>query len=361
MGDIFSLRSSIPRVRAAIAALAALSLLVIAGDPLFAQGGYTAISLGNPPGATGFAAIALNNSEQCVGSATSSSFPTGHAFLNTDGTWTDIGYLNSNFANASAINDQGQVVGASGNYGNAFLWTSGTMIDLGTLGGNTSGANGINDSGAVVGEASTNYAPKGQEPEGPPHAFLWTSSGGMVDLGVLPGGSPSTEDSDALAINASGEVVGWAEGTAHTPAAFLWNGTMYDLGTLGGQISQANAINTNGQVAGFAATSNGTNQAFLWTPTQQNGTSGTMADIGPGGTTTTSLALGMNDSAEVVGYYVNGEGVQYAFVYSGGAAYNLTAMTSGLPENEVLHVANAINNAGWIVATGNDGTYLLKP
>ena len=77
----------------------------------------------------------------------------------------------------------------------AFIWSSTMgMTDLGTLGGDSSYALGLNDSSEVVGYSylagNTTY-----------HAFTWTASGGMVDLGSLPGGT-STQ---ALAINSAGE------------------------------------------------------------------------------------------------------------------------------------------------------------
>ena len=70
-----------------------------------------------------------------------------------------------------------------------------TAIDLGTLGGNFSEALDMNASGQVVGESAT--APFGI------HAFSWTRAGGMVDLGGLGGTSAV-----ATAVNARGDVIG---------------------------------------------------------------------------------------------------------------------------------------------------------
>jgi len=73
-------------------------------------------------------------------------------------------------------------------------------IDLGTLGGPNSAALAVNASGQVVGYSRTTSS--GAET----HAFSWTPAGGMVDLGTL-GGSSST----ALAVSASGQVVGYSD------------------------------------------------------------------------------------------------------------------------------------------------------
>src|SRR5688500_15355770 len=76
-----------------------------------------------------------------------------------------------------------------------------------------------------------------------------------VDLGTLNGFSPGRA-SEARAINAGGDVVGWAEVTGPAypvPRAVLWRGgQIVDLGTLGGRISRAFGINTDGVVVGGA-------------------------------------------------------------------------------------------------------------
>src|SRR2546427_3680587 len=84
--------------------------------------------------------------------------------------------------------------------------------------------------------------------------------------------------SAAFAINNAGQVVGYASTTADQSSpvhAVLWeNGTMEDLGTLGGTVAEATAINDGGDVAGWGYTATGEVHAFLWQ-------GGTMQDLGP--------------------------------------------------------------------------------
>src|ERR1700710_2412041 len=78
----------------------------------------------------------------------------------------------------------------------AFFWSSSTgMVDLGTLGGANSLALGINNSGEVVGYSflADNVTK---------HAFTWTAATGMVDIGTLPGGGAI----EAEAVNDAGDV-----------------------------------------------------------------------------------------------------------------------------------------------------------
>ena len=98
-----------------------------------------------------------------------------------------------------------------------------------------------------IGKASTRPSPRVVDNNGdvsgvfvvptkPPqsHAFLYTKSGGIQDLGTL---SESGNDSAAFGINTSGQVVGQANSSAGgSDQAFLWTKTkgMIDLGNLGG-------------------------------------------------------------------------------------------------------------------------------
>jgi probable HAF family extracellular repeat protein len=164
---------------------------------------------------------------------------------------------------ATAINDNGQIVGISGTCDqqvgrysarHAVMWEHGKPVNLGSLGGvawNTPTA--INAAGQVVGFSDL----RGDHSGNPKfHAFFWTRSGGMVDIGVLPG----DRYSEALGINDQGVVVGVSYGAGFkTSRAFVWqSGKMLaDLNKLIGPnpslfLFYANDVNDNGEIAGGA-------------------------------------------------------------------------------------------------------------
>src|SRR2546427_12277335 len=214
----------------------------------WANGVWT--DLGHPTGLFWFT-TGINDRGQIT--VTGESGGVAAAYLWESGTFRNLGYLEPGVANAEAddINDRGQVVGTSGTTsgnGHAFLWRSGTMIDLGTLGYDESSAYGINDAGNAVGSSKVSS-------DGRYHAAVWTTphpdSGPVLDLGTLPG----MMWSEASAINDHGQIVGQS-GNDTAQRLFLWdNGTMTDLGSLGGAAGRysgvaASDINDAGQVVG---------------------------------------------------------------------------------------------------------------
>jgi probable HAF family extracellular repeat protein len=130
-----------------------------------------------------------------------------------------------------------------------------TVVDLGSL-GNGSVAFGINSQGDVAGEFFVNLTQA--------HAFLWTPTGGMQDLGLLPGGTYSA----GLAVNGSDEVVGVADGTGFQQHAFFWtsSGGIEDLGTLGSttNASIAYGIDDAGRIVGGAYDDNNSEYSTAW-------------------------------------------------------------------------------------------------
>ena len=124
-----------------------------------------------------------------------------------------------------------------------------------------------------------------------------------------------------------------------------WGGYLYtvtDLGVLsGGTESVACGINNKGQVVGYSDTANGNNHAFLYS-------GGVLTDLGVLSGGVWSEAYGINDNGVVVGEsYPSGGSYAQAFVYSGGTMQYLG----------VQGVASSINNAGQIV--GGDGSQAI--
>jgi probable HAF family extracellular repeat protein len=167
----------------------------------------------------------------------------------------------------------------------------------------------------------------------------------MIDLGHL-GGSGVLEDGDANAINNWGQVVGESDTGSAGNHAFLWtpstpngtSGTMIDLGFMAGGSgdSEAEAINTARQVVGGTSLPNGgLHHAFLWTPTTPNGTTGTMLDRNTLiGSSTVSLqaATGINDRGQIVGYGTfKSDGSAHAFLLTPTTTTLLAQPASSTP------------------------------
>ena len=180
---------------------------------------------------------------------------------------------------ALAINDNGQIAGASGTCASfnpqtyinvqplhALLWQNGKPTDLGSLGGTGHGfgifALGLNNQGQVVG---TSDLPG----DAAFHAFLWSQSKGMQDLGTLAGDVSSS----AIGINDAGVVVGTSLDASSNLRAMVWqNGTMTDLNTLIPadatlSLMLACSINAHGQIIGLAMQKGTTDlHGYLLTP-----------------------------------------------------------------------------------------------
>ena len=215
----------------------------------FFYSGGTWTLLNDPSATISTQAEGINNEGQIVGY-----YYNGGAYNNafiysggTSGTYTTLGVPNSFGANANAINDLGQIVGAyadsNGNHG--FLDIAGTYTTLndpnasqGTF------ANGINNLGQIVG----NYL----DASGASHGFLY--SGGVyttIDDPLASGGSPGAEGTYAQGINNAGQIVGyyWVGSAEY---GFLYsNGTfttLNDLSATNG--TYATAINNVNEIVG---------------------------------------------------------------------------------------------------------------
>lgn len=289
-------------------------------------------------------AYGINGSGQIVGCYRDSFLASRHAFLFSDAKITDLGTLGGNSSEAFGINASGQVVGGSAtadgsNY--AFLYSDGTMTGLGTLeGGSGSLANGINAWGQIAGRAVVRVEVIPGHFINSGHAFLHRD-GVMTDLGTFGG-----LESNALGINGSGQVVGYAQTPFGQFRAFSYSeGTITNLGTLGGFSSRATAINDAGQIVGESFTEVPlTNHAFLYSD-------GVMSDLGTlGGRNSSALAI--NSYGQIVGSSDTFSGGQRAFLYSSGEMIDLNTFVSPGSGWLVLRTARSINDAGQIVGEG---------
>jgi probable HAF family extracellular repeat protein len=227
------------------------------------------------------------------------------------------------------------------------------MIDLGTGfgSGSSSMAWGINSGGQVVGERRSQSSPT--------RATLW-QNGTIQDLGTLGGTATSGTESIAYAINDSGQVVGAALPSDGYPLhGFVWqNGVMRDLGTLGGndEATHARDIANTGQIVGSSQNDGGETHAFSWI-------AGAMTDLGTlGGTYST--AYGVNEHGQIVGGSRTPDSPRpgnagHAVLWTDGLMIDLNEHVTNLPADVALETARSINDDGVIV--GTTCTLLCEP
>lgn len=181
---------------------------------------------------------------------------------------------------ATAINDNGQIVGISGicdqavgrhTARHAVLWENGGVIDLGNLGANWwNTPTAINQRGDIVGFAGDPAFVEGDIV----HAFMWTREDGIRHLKPLPRRTPKHVDSEAYGINEARQVVGVSCDADFVDCrAVVWNqgNTPTDLNDLKGGFSahleSAKDINNLGQITGRAINpATGVRTAYLAVP-----------------------------------------------------------------------------------------------
>jgi probable HAF family extracellular repeat protein len=166
------------------------------------------------------------------------------------------------------------------------------------------------------------------------HWYL-SHNGTLDEIGTL-GGSKTVP----MAVNSLGQVVGlsYLAGDEVKHACLYYSGAVTDLGTLGGRNSSAYLINDHGDAAGTSYIAGDQFQhAFVY----QNGP---MRDLGTLGGNS-SYAFAMNNSGRVVGTSFTSDGYSHAFLWDDGLMTDLRV----LGNSSVSSVAVGINSSGQIV------------
>lgn len=246
---------------------------------------------------------------------------------------------------ADAVSADGSVVVGTSRVGSgvegnrAFRWTaSGGMEELGGLpglGSYYSWANGVSaDGSAVVGQIRSSA---GNE------AFLWSESTAMVGLGDLPGGQ---DRSNAYGVSADGSVVVGVGYDSVGPQAVRWTqqGQILPLGNLPG-VSQGYGLAVSADGSTIIGYCQGL-QGFRWT--QGTGTL-PLGDL-PGGPVG-SQALGLSADGSVI---VGGSAGQYSTGSASFEAFRWTQETEmvslgSLPGGTPQSTADAVSADGSIV------------
>ena len=311
--------------------------------------------------------LALNNNGAVVGDMVDSSGQSV-GFLYQDGTLRVLNGRTGNLNFAGGINDSNQVVG--GDSQGPVLWDNGTVTalpisgaiaDNGTIAGGFEPAevdvNGtvtalpvpgggtfsLADAISTNGQFVAGFGPDLFNGSGESAPYLWNLAAG--EPGTDLGGDPLGQ---ALGVNNSGQVVGFANGDYGGEAFLYSNGQFIDLGPLAGGVgSSANAINNAGDVVGRTAGSH----AFIYS-------NGTLTDLNslvpPDSGFTLSSAVAINDSGQILASTTNGHGVLLTPV----ASPSMTV--SGFPSTTTAGVAHNVTvtvlNPDGSIDTGYTGT-----
>lgn len=360
---------------AGIGRTAAVAALLALGTARSAHAQYIVTDLGLLPGATFSYAYGINNNGQIVGASGTNSAQTG--FLYSNGTLTPLHTdpMDSNWVSVAAglsINDDGTIAGlgtyklAGATSNVAFLYTNGKPTRFPTPTPNSASIttpNALNASGSVVG---TELLPRGRT-----HPFLYNGTSSTDIATKFSGYVPSA--GGAFGINDGGDVVGAAALPA--PNNLIYNGFLYDgnsvtrIGTLNSDLySAAFGINIHRQVIGVSGGFNvynaTTGHGFLYE-------NGMLIPLGAPGKDNVAVPHAINGNGQIVGASgvdtVTPNGVNSnAFIYTAsGQMLDLnTLLPTGSPFTH-LYEANGINDNGAIVGTGAVGgkqhAFLLVP
>jgi probable HAF family extracellular repeat protein len=239
---------------------------------------------------------------------------------------TEITYPHRNLY-SQAMNGRGECcgvyIGFPDRKAHAMLYTNGIVKDIGTLGGAYSYAWAIDASGNVYGHSITADNKAGNfKYDGTIHKCPW-----FINLSACSG---------------NGQIAG----AIHGHAAVLIDGTVKDLGTLGGGESALSRINDKGDGCGYSFTTNNEIHALFYK-------NGKISDLGTLPGDHFSEACGINNKNDVIGFSGLKIGqLERLVLFANGHAQDLRIKATNAYE--------AINNKLQIVGNSNDGPFVYE-
>jgi probable HAF family extracellular repeat protein len=202
---------------------------------------------------------------------------------------------------AQGISDSGEIAGFSFVTGgtDAVVWSgsSAAPTELQAL-GTMSHAFAINNSGEIAGDSLS-----GPLDSGTIEAVIWTSANAAPTILGYPEAGIGSQWASALAINNEGDSVGFAYHVGYE-IPMEWNGatpTAINIGAIGGEAGGAAvAINDSGEVVGWG----GGGAAFLYV----NGSVYNLDNLIPSGSgLSIEYATGINDQGDITGWGMENE------------------------------------------------------
>jgi probable HAF family extracellular repeat protein len=253
----------------------------------------------------------------------------------------------------------------------AVIWRNGVMTALPNLPhGNNANVFWVNDLGQISGVAEDGTFDPSCSTVTPFQTYrflpvIWGPNGAIRRV-LLPLLSKGDTVAYPLTINDHGQVVGtsglcstiglppFAINSTTASHAVLWDkdGSLTDLGSLGGPVNIATSINNHGAVVGTSPSlSDGTIHAFLWT--RQAG----MTDYGafPGAVATVpGCCHTINDRGEIVGFSIEPDNPYFgrALLWQGTQPKDLNDFVSDPGPFVNLTGAFSVNDFGEIVCQG---------